>query len=418
MLYLRDAWQHHAAELPRVVFLLFGALSLLWMAGQALPVHAGGRSARYSAEQPGLLGPDQPAGDQAGLAEVGDARGQKTIYWGALIAGSTYGRDNPPWDEGAIDQFEQNAGKPISILHWGQSWWRCQASCGYQEFSTQRPQFDAMRRRGIIPLVDWAAWDSSASRVDQPRFALQKIIDGEHDAYIKRWAAAAREWGQPFFLRFNWEMNGDWFPWSERVNGNRSGQYVQAWRHVHDIFRAQGANNVTWVWCPNIVFPRAIPMDQLYPGDAYVDWTCLDGYNWGEGPPQNDRWRSFSEIFAESYTQVLAIAPGKPLMIGETASSELGGPRRSGSRAPLAARSQRHSRGWRRCCGSTGTQRGCSGRSSRRRRRRLRLRRPSPPPITACERYSSISAAPIPPHWALTGECEEGACVYLPEVKR
>ena len=230
MFYLRDA------RLPRAVFLLFGALSILWMAGGVLPAQAGGRSVRLVAMQPGPDGPDQPNHEQASASRAQ----KKTIYWGALISGSTYGRSNPPWDEGAIDQFEQNAGKPISILHWGQSWWRCQASCGYQEFSAQRPQFDAMRRRGIIPLVDWSAWDSSAARTDQPRFALQKIIDGEHDAYIKRWAAAARDWGQPFFLRFNWEMNGDWFPWSERVNGNRSGQYVEAWRHVHDIFRGAG----------------------------------------------------------------------------------------------------------------------------------------------------------------------------------
>ena len=106
MFYLRNA------RLPRAVFLLFGALSILWMVGQVLPAQAG----------PGDAG--QPPGDQAGAAQAGDASAQKkTIYWGALISGSTYGRSNPPWDEGTIDQFEGNAGKPISILHWGQSWW-------------------------------------------------------------------------------------------------------------------------------------------------------------------------------------------------------------------------------------------------------------------------------------------------------
>ncbi len=81
-------------------------------------------------------------------------------------------------------------------------------------------------------------------------------------------------------MRFNWEMNGRWFPWSEGVNGNKSGEYVTAWRHVHDIFTAVGANKVTWVWCPNID-PNRIFLDlaSQYPGDEYVDWTCLDGYN-------------------------------------------------------------------------------------------------------------------------------------------
>ena len=45
-------------------------------------------------------------------------------------------------------------------------------------------------------------------------------------------------------------------------------------------------------------------MSTLYPGDEYVDWTCLDGYNWGPTatPPRN--WRSFSYLFGPSYKQI------------------------------------------------------------------------------------------------------------------
>jgi beta-mannanase len=42
-------------------------------------------------------------------------------------------------------------------------------------------------------------------------------------------------------------MNGDWYPWGKGINGNQLGQYVQAWRHVHDIFAAIHADNVLWV---------------------------------------------------------------------------------------------------------------------------------------------------------------------------
>ena len=85
--------------------------------------------------------------------------------------------------------------------------------CIYQEFQEQKSQFDAMWQRGIIPLLDWGAWSTSVSpRYTQPNFALSTIIDGSHDAYIHRWAKAAKEWGHPLFLRFNWEMNGNWYP--------------------------------------------------------------------------------------------------------------------------------------------------------------------------------------------------------------
>ena len=68
------------------------------------------------------------------------------------------------------------------------------------------------------------------------------MISGKYDSYIPQNVAEdARDWGHPFFLRFDWEMNGNWFPWSEGVNGNQSGEFVAAWRHVHDIFTSVGA---------------------------------------------------------------------------------------------------------------------------------------------------------------------------------
>ncbi len=251
----------------------------------------------------------------------------KSIYWGAWISGDTYDNaSNPPWNTTAIDIFEQNTGKKVSILHWGQPWWHCNGSCDYQLFDLQKAEYDAVRRRGTIPLVDWASYDYAAPNViNQPNFSLSTIIAGQHDEYIRQWAAQAKAWGHPFFLRFNWEMNGNWFPWSEGVNGNQPGEYVQAWRHVHDIFKEVGADNVTWVWCPNVVGPDTIPLDGLYPGDDYVDWVCMDGYNTGRHPSRSGRWQTFEELFTKTYYALQTIAPNKPIMIGEMASTEVGG---------------------------------------------------------------------------------------------
>jgi beta-mannanase len=93
---------------------------------------------------------------------------------------------------------------------------------------------------------------------------------------------------------------------------------------VHDIFEREGASNVTWVWCPTTKNANSIPFEQLYPGDAYVDWTCLHGYNTG-----GDTWRSFHQLFSghprnpyDSYGDMLKLAPSKPIMLGEWASAE------------------------------------------------------------------------------------------------
>jgi mannan endo-1,4-beta-mannosidase len=259
-------------------------------------------------------------------AAAADGLAGTSIYWGAYIQGNTYGVANAPWDTRAIDGFEKSAGKRISILHWGQPWQRCTPNCVYQEFREQKPQFDAMWQRGIIPMVDWASWASNAKpQHKQPKFSLQRITDGSHDAYIHRWAKEAKAWGHPFFLRFNWEMNGDWFPWSEKRNGNKSGQYVAAWRHVRDIFRAEGVTNVKWIWCPNVIDPRSkVPLSHYYPGGQYVDWLCIDGYNWGTNPAKPDRWKSFGALFGPTYAALTRIS-SRPIMIGEVSSTEIGG---------------------------------------------------------------------------------------------
>jgi hypothetical protein len=245
-----------------------------------------------------------------------------SVLWGAYVPGA-------PWDASLLDTFESRSGKKMSIVHWGQPWL---IKGSYQKF--QKAQVQAVTNRGSIPLIDWGSWELSKGQ-NQSAFTLAKISNGNFDAYIKEWAQAARAWGQPFFLRFDWEMNGWWqFPWAEQLNGNKPGDYVKAWRHVHDIFTQQGATNVTWVWCPNISSTGTTALSSLYPGDDYVDWTCMDGYN--RGTDKGNRWQSFKEVFAggrvnshNTYQELVNLAPSKPIMIGETASSENGGSKAS-----------------------------------------------------------------------------------------
>jgi beta-mannanase len=185
----------------------------------------------------------------------------------------------------------------------------------------------ATRANGSIPMVTWGSW-ARENGVDQPAFRLATIAGGKYDDYIRRWALAAKRWNHPFFLRLDHEMNLDCcWPWAEKMNGNTPGSYVAMWRHVHDIFTRVGATNVTWVWCPNRSYSASASLSKLYPGDKYVDWTCLDGYNWGApGGQDSAGWLSFSQLFSSTYRLITTkIAPTKPMMIGETASAETGG---------------------------------------------------------------------------------------------
>jgi hypothetical protein len=130
-------------------------------------------------------------------------------------------------------------------------------------------------------------------------------------------------------------MNGNWYPWSEQVNGNLPGEYVQAWRKVHDIFEEEGARNVTWVWCVNKDYSGATDVGSLYPGDAYVDWLSLDAYNRGtEGGGSGSQfggasWETFGGMVKPTYDKLLATSSGKPVMLAEFGSAEQGGSKAS-----------------------------------------------------------------------------------------
>jgi Glycosyl hydrolase family 26 len=250
--------------------------------------------------------------------------GDRPIFWGALISDQING-EQVPWDMGGARQLEAMLGKRMSLIHFMAPFAQCPPSgCSYYRFPDEEMQ--TIRDHGAIPFFSWSSQAIPAEEM-QPDFELSDVISGRYDAFIRDWARDARDWGHPFFLRFNWEMNGDWFSWSEGVNGNQRGEFVTAWRHVHDIVTGVGATNAAWVWCPNVDFEDKFgDLASLYPGDSYVDWTCLDGYNSGTNPAKKDRWRTFDQLYERTYQEIVKeVAPSKPMVIGEIASTEQGG---------------------------------------------------------------------------------------------
>ena len=246
----------------------------------------------------------------------------RPMYWGAWIGDQLTGEE-PPWDMSAVSRFEEFGRKSLSLLQFSAPFSDCAKSpCKHYPFPAE--QMQKVRNYGAIPFFSWNSGASGTSDFSGHRLA--NINSGGFDGYIHEFAVAARDWGHPFFLRFNWEMNGNWFPWSEGVNGNAPGEYVAAWRHVHDIFDAVGATNATWVWCPYGDAARTLtPMRRFYPGSDYVDWTCLDGFNWGANESNPLPWRSFAHLFRVSYEEVVQrIAPDKPMILAETASNGTG----------------------------------------------------------------------------------------------
>ncbi len=211
----------------------------------------------------------------------------------------------------ALDESESAIGARAAIVGTFADW--------AHEPDFPRELADAINQRGAVPLISWEPWDSWQGGPGQPEYALARIASGDHDALIDRWAAQVADYRRPVMLRFAAEMNGDWLPWSTGVNGNSSGDYVAAWRHVRARFRRAGAGNAAWVWNPIASYGGSTPLKDLFPGPRQVDWMAVDGYNWGA--TRDWGWQTYADIFAATVRDLGKLAPRRPVMIAETGSA-------------------------------------------------------------------------------------------------
>ena len=168
------------------------------------------------------------------------------------------------------------------------------------------------------PFPSWQLdWDTAEGRIpmvslDGPA-SMAAINNGSQDATINGHADAVKAFGRPVFIRWLWEMD------TRKAQVESPEAFVAAWRRLHERFDARGATNALWTWCPTAWNFTTGVAQRYYPGDAYVDWICSDGYNWAPGRP-DAVWRSFKDIFEDFYEW--GAPRGKPLMVGETGTEE------------------------------------------------------------------------------------------------
>jgi hypothetical protein len=158
---------------------------------------------------------------------------------------------------------------------------------------------------GTIPMISWRGAKYAG------------ILSGRYDSMIARTARRLATTGKPTMLRWAWEMNGDWYAWGGVNNPEQSAGFVKAWKHVWGIFADQGAKNVSWVWSPNWLSTPTDSWNQVqayYPGDKYVDWVAMSGYDLRRETPET----LFDKVYAR-------YSPTKPIMIAEVGSVDRGG---------------------------------------------------------------------------------------------
>jgi len=138
---------------------------------------------------------------------------------------------------------------------------------------------------------------------------LDSIVAGHSDAYLRSYADAVAAFRHPVILSFGHEMNGTWYSWGD---GQASpATFVAAWRHIVDVFRAEGAVNVTWLWTVSSIEGASSELSKWWPGAGWVSWVGVAGYYYRASD-------TFGLVFGTTIADIRTFSSA-PVLIAETA---------------------------------------------------------------------------------------------------
>jgi chitodextrinase len=145
----------------------------------------------------------------------------------------------------------------------------------------------AIRDAGRIPMITM-----NSNRT------VGEINAGAEDAWHVRVAQAVKDLGVPTFVKLYHEFNGSWMPYYTPGDTAADGQaFINAWRHVVSIYKAQGATNAVFVWAPH--GPGDANAKARYPGDAWVDWVGNSSYTNGDS-----QWSGFYQGYCDLWRRL------------------------------------------------------------------------------------------------------------------
>lgn len=177
---------------------------------------------------------------------------------------------------------------------------------------------DVAKDKDRTLVLFWEASDYLIGGTDQPAYAYQTILRGDHDAYIKSFARQLKNYGGPIILIPFSELNGNWTPWSGTRNGNTPAEAVTAYRYIHDFFTH--IPNVKFGLALNALSEPNTPANALsmyYPGDEYVDYVGIDGFNMIN---PDDPSLSFEELYGSGLKTIAQYH--KPMFIFSMGTAE------------------------------------------------------------------------------------------------
>jgi mannan endo-1,4-beta-mannosidase len=146
--------------------------------------------------------------------------------------------------------------------------------------------------QGHLTDAEWKELLTPGTALNQRWCAQVDVVAG--------YLAQLRDAHVPVLFRPYHEMNGNWFWWAGRPGKDGS---AALYRQIYDRFvNVHHLDNLLWVWNVNAPNPGWPPLAAYYPGAQYADLVTMDIYG---------------EFKQEYYTNMLALAAGKPIALAE-----------------------------------------------------------------------------------------------------
>jgi len=264
------------------------------------------------------------SGGDSGGTSVGNklkAPSANSIYFGAF---PDFGGSEDVVSQARIEGFQNLVGKKIAWAYFSQNW--------YKGIVYPQAHIHAIHNSGSVPFVRLMPRSDEIQGHAERHFSLQNIINGNFDDALKTWAQAAIADNIPLLVDFAVEPNGDWFGWSGVLNGGAKTdgygdpdypdgpeRYRDAYRHIIDLFRAEGAKHITWFFHFNYAsYPSAAwnKPKNYYPGDNYIDWIGTSLYG---AQTTSEEWTglAFSTQLETYASDAKAVSSTKPMALLE-----------------------------------------------------------------------------------------------------
>lgn len=228
------------------------------------------------------------------------------------LSSLTLGAGSGSWSTASfINMFQADSGRHMDVVGLYVGW--------ETPFSNVQPSLNPIYQNGSTAMLTWQP-DVYTTQISS---ANQTITN-----YITQFANAVKAYGHPILIRPMHEMNGNWYPhWCiGGSNTNSNTTYIAAWQYIVNIFRQVGATNASFIWCINNGnVGSGSSYTGTFPGEAYVDYLAIDGYNWGT-TLGDLKWKTFTQVFQPAYTALVGLnqtlTHPKPIWITEWSSVE------------------------------------------------------------------------------------------------